>query len=57
VAGRLVRRRGDALGDSQVAYLAIARDGTVGAACLKPGFEYFVRRGGATERVEVTPLA
>ncbi len=57
VLRRLVRRRGGALAEAQVAYLAIGRDGSVGAAALKPGFEYFMRRGGRTERVEVTPLA
>jgi len=56
VLRRLVRRRGDKLGDNQVAYIAIRSDGEVGAACLRPGFEYFVRRGSATERVEVAPI-
>jgi L-asparaginase/N4-(beta-N-acetylglucosaminyl)-L-asparaginase len=57
VLRRLVRRRGDQLGDSQVAYIAMRRDGEIGAACLRPDFEYFIRRGGTTERVRVAPLS
>ncbi len=53
----LVRRRGDRLGDGQVAYVALRRDGAIGAAALQPGFEMFVRRDGRTERVEVAPIS
>jgi N4-(beta-N-acetylglucosaminyl)-L-asparaginase len=56
VLRRMVRRRGAALGDAQVAFIALRRDGEVGAACLRAGFEMHVRKDGRTERVAVPPI-
>jgi N4-(beta-N-acetylglucosaminyl)-L-asparaginase len=56
VLRRMVRRRGAALGDAQVAFIALRRDGEIGAACLRDGFEMHVRRDGRTERVVVQPV-
>lgn len=53
----LVRRRGDILGDAQVAVLALRRDGVLGAACLRPGFEMAVLRDGAVAMTAVPPIA
>jgi isoaspartyl peptidase/L-asparaginase-like protein (Ntn-hydrolase superfamily) len=56
VLERLLRRREGTLQDDQVAFIAVRRDGEVGAAALKPGFSYAVHRDGATMTREVTPL-
>lgn len=53
VLDKLRRRRGEALGDGQVAFVAVRSDGSFGGAALRPGFEYFVHAGGRTERREV----
>lgn len=46
VLERLRRKRGDALGDAQVAFIALRKDGEVGSAALRPGFEMHVSQGG-----------
>jgi isoaspartyl peptidase/L-asparaginase-like protein (Ntn-hydrolase superfamily) len=56
VARFLRRRRGAQLGDAQVAFIALRRDGLVGAAALRPGFEMAVHRDGATTMVRRDPL-
>ncbi len=46
----IARLRGDAIKGSQVGFLALGKDGTVGAYALVPGFTYAVtRRSGAAE--------
>jgi isoaspartyl peptidase/L-asparaginase-like protein (Ntn-hydrolase superfamily) len=52
----LRRRRGEQLGDAQVAMLAVRRDGVIGAACLRPGFELGMLAGGAVGGRAVAPL-
>jgi hypothetical protein len=52
-----VRRRGSALGDGQVAFLALRRDGAIGAACLRSGFEMAVWEGAAVTSRAITPIA
>lgn len=47
----ILRLRGDAVKDAQVGFLAIARDGAVGAFALQPGFTYAVTRGTAPTQV------
>jgi N4-(beta-N-acetylglucosaminyl)-L-asparaginase len=56
VLRRLVRRRGDALGDAQVAFIAMRRDGEVGAAALRPGFEMSVLRAGEVVTSTIEPV-
>lgn len=50
VVAKIRARRGARLGNAQVAFLAVRADGEVGAAALRPGFEYFVHAGGETMR-------
>jgi len=57
VIGRMRRKRGDALGNAQIAFVAVRRDGAVGAAALRPGFTMAVARGTTVEMREVAPLA
>ncbi len=53
----IVRLRGDAVKDAQVGFLAIGRDGDVGAFALQPGFTYAVTTGdGATTIVPADSL-
>jgi hypothetical protein len=52
VLEKLRRRRRARLGDGQVAFVAVRRDGAFGGALLRPGFEFFVHRAGQTERRE-----
>lgn len=47
----LARLRGDAVRDAQVAFLALSRDGRVGAFALLPGFTYAVTVGAGATRV------
>lgn len=49
----LVKRRLNPLPDQQLALLALARDGTVGAASLLPGFSYAVSTPAGHHMVEV----
>jgi hypothetical protein len=53
----MVRRRREALGDGQVAFLAVRRDGLTGAGCLRPGFERSMLRDGAVSSDVIAPLA
>lgn len=53
----ILRLRGDAVKDAQVGFLAIDRDGGVGAFALQPGFTYAVTNGdGATTIVPADSL-
>lgn len=56
VLRRLVRRRGAALGDAQVGVIALRRDGVVGAAALRPGFELAILRDGQVAMQSIAPL-
>jgi N4-(beta-N-acetylglucosaminyl)-L-asparaginase len=49
----IVRLRGDAIKDVQVGFLALSRDGTVGAFALQPGFTFAVT--DASGKTEVRP--
>jgi N4-(beta-N-acetylglucosaminyl)-L-asparaginase len=50
------RRRSAQLGDAQVAFIAVRRDGAVGAASLQSGFEYAVHRGGRSALYTIEPI-
>jgi len=52
VIERLARLRGTAVADHQVALLALARDGRVGAWALQPGFTYAMTDAGGNTRIE-----
>jgi len=57
VLHRLVRRRPSVTeSQAQVAFIALRRDGSLGAACLRPGFKMAVHREGVTGLVAVDPL-
>jgi N4-(beta-N-acetylglucosaminyl)-L-asparaginase len=49
----IARLRGDAVRDAQVGFLALSRDGTVGAFALQPGFTFAVT--DASGKTEVRP--
>lgn len=57
VLRRMRRKRGAALGDAQVAFVAVRRDGAVGAAALRPGFTMAVARGSTVEMRAIAPLS
>jgi N4-(beta-N-acetylglucosaminyl)-L-asparaginase len=47
----IARLRGDAVKDLQVGFLALSRDGSVGAFALQPGFTYAVTNASGTTEV------
>jgi N4-(beta-N-acetylglucosaminyl)-L-asparaginase len=49
----IARLRGDAIKDAQVGFLALSRDGTVGAFALQPGFTFAVT--DASGKTDVRP--
>ncbi|MEG3125476.1 N(4)-(beta-N-acetylglucosaminyl)-L-asparaginase [Sphingomonas sp. GB1N7] len=51
----IARLRGDAVRGAQVGFLAIGRDGSVGAFALMPGFTYAVTDGDGQTRVLPAP--
>jgi N4-(beta-N-acetylglucosaminyl)-L-asparaginase len=46
VLDRIRRKRGDLLGDAQVAFIAMRTDGELAHGALRPGFEVAILRGG-----------
>jgi N4-(beta-N-acetylglucosaminyl)-L-asparaginase len=46
VLDRIRRKRGDLLGDAQVAFIAIRTDGELAHGALRPGFEVAILRSG-----------
>lgn len=48
---RIVRIKGDKVKDIQVAFLALGKNGEVGAYSIHPGFSYALRREGVEELV------
>lgn len=51
----IARLRGDAIRGEQVGFLAIGRDGTVGACALLPGFTYAVTQADGNTRLLPSP--
>ncbi len=51
----IARLRGDAVKDAQVGFLAIGRDGSVGAHALLPGFTYAVTDAAGITKVSPAP--
>ena len=47
----IARLRGDAVKDAQVGFLALGRDGSVGAHALLPGFTYAVTDAAGNTKV------